>query len=96
MLRLVRQLNLSQWEENVGKRGLVVLLFGSFVLVLLASLDILLGSAVETVGTQLTKSPVTIDSMDVSWSGLIHIQNLEIGNPSDEEFDSLFARRAGL
>ena len=78
----------------MGKRGLVVLLFTSFVLVLLASLDILLGSVVETVGTQLTKSPVTIDSMDVSWSGLIHIQNLEIGNPSDEEFASLFALRA--
>ena len=57
------------------KRGVVILIVGVLVAAV-ASLDIVLRNVVESVGPQLTKSPVSVASIDMRWSGMTHIQNL--------------------
>src|SRR6185312_13177836 len=70
-------------------KKLVKILFVIIVLIIMAiaaavlMLDKIVKHGVEYYGTLMTKAPVTVDTVKISFlAGRVQIQNLQVGNPS--------------
>ena len=72
--------------------GLIVAVLVVAVIVGLLFLDSILKGAIEKVGSTVTKSNITIETIDLSlWKGELLLENLQVGNPEGYKTDEAFS-----
>ena len=72
--------------------GAVVLVLVAAVVVLLLFLDTILKGSIEKIGSTVTKSDITIETIDLSlFKGELLLENFKVGNPEGYKTDEAFS-----